>query len=209
MVTVPMVISLTVNTSRRLMYDTLSTEAEIQPPGLHSTLLCPSNIQKELSTTTLLSAARQIRNIGVLRQRRRNLPTRLNLSDLNQAVSRLGNGLSNGIGTLGLTLSPDDVGLSLLLCLFDHEPRPLRVLLCDLLLLDRLGELPPERHVRDGYVLEGNVELGRAAREVLADSVGDDFTLRDELGGVELRYDCLEDFVADGREDSLIVILAE
>lgn len=35
------------------------------------------------------------------------------------------------------------------------------------------------------------------------------FTLRDELGGVELSDDRLEDLVPDGGEDTLIVIEAE
>lgn len=61
----------------------------------------------------------------------------------------------------------------------------------------------------DGHVLEGNVELGGAAGEVAADAVGDGLALGDELGGVELGDDGLEDFVADGGEDSLVVVCAE
>ncbi len=61
----------------------------------------------------------------------------------------------------------------------------------------------------DGHVLEGNVELGGAAGQLVADAVRDGLTLGDELGGVELGDDGLEDFVADGGEDTLIVIGAE
>jgi hypothetical protein len=63
--------------------------------------------------------------------------------------------------------------------------------------------------VRDGDVLEGNVELGGAASQVVANLLGDSLSLRDELGCVELGDNGLEDLVADGRQDPLIVIDAE
>ena len=63
--------------------------------------------------------------------------------------------------------------------------------------------------MRDGDVLERDVELGGAADEVGADACGDGLALRDELGGVELGDDGFEDFVADGREDALVVVEAE
>ena len=61
----------------------------------------------------------------------------------------------------------------------------------------------------DGDILEGDVELLGALEEVVADAVGDGLTLGDELGGVELGDDGLEDFVTDGWEDTLIVVLAK
>jgi hypothetical protein len=48
--------------------------------------------------------------------------------------------------------------------------------------------------------------LSGTLHKVGADAVGDSFTLRDELGGVELGHDGLEDFVTDGGEDTLVVI---
>lgn len=63
--------------------------------------------------------------------------------------------------------------------------------------------------MRDTDVFELDVELGGALHEVVADTIADGFTLGDEFGGVELRDDGFEDFVADGREDALIVVLAE
>ena len=48
-----------------------------------------------------------------------------------------------------------------------------------------------------------------ALEEVFADAVGDCFSLRDEFGGIELGNDGFEDFVANGGEDSLVVVLAE
>lgn len=61
----------------------------------------------------------------------------------------------------------------------------------------------------DGDILEGDVELSGALGQVGADAVGDGLTLSDELCGVELGDDGLEDFVADGGENPLVVVLAE
>lgn len=61
----------------------------------------------------------------------------------------------------------------------------------------------------DGNVLEGNVEFLCTLEEVGSDSVADCFTLCDELRGIELRYDGFEDFVSDGWENTLIVILTK
>lgn len=61
----------------------------------------------------------------------------------------------------------------------------------------------------DGHVLEGDVELGGTAGEVIADAVGDSLSLGDELGGVKLGDDGLEDLVTDRRENSLVVVCAE
>jgi hypothetical protein len=63
--------------------------------------------------------------------------------------------------------------------------------------------------VGDGDILQSDVELGRALGEVVADALGDGLTLGDELGRVELGYYRLENFVADGGEDTLVVVLAE
>jgi hypothetical protein len=63
--------------------------------------------------------------------------------------------------------------------------------------------------VRDGHVLERNVELGRALDQVRLYAVRYGLSLCDELCGVELGYDGLEDFVADRGQDSLVVVCAE
>ena len=60
--------------------------------------------------------------------------------------------------------------------------------------------------MRDGDVFEGDVELRGTLHEVRPDPVGDGFTLGDEFGGVELGDDGFEDFVADGGEDTFVVI---
>ena len=157
----------------------------------------------------LPAPARQVRDVGVGGQRLGNLPRGLDLADLDEAVPGLGDGPGDGLGALGLALGADDVGLALLLGLLDDEAGTLGVLLGDLLLLDGLGELAAKGHVGDGDVLEGDVELGGAARQVAADALGDGLALGDELGGVELGDDGLEDLVADGGEDTLVVVDAE
>jgi hypothetical protein len=96
--------------------------------------------------------------------------------------------------------------LALLLGALDNETGALGVLLGDLLLFDSSCELLSEGHVGNGDILEGDVELSGTLHKVGADAVGDSFTLRDELGGVELGHDGLEDFVTDGGEDTLVVI---
>jgi hypothetical protein len=48
-----------------------------------------------------------------------------------------------------------------------------------------------------------------ALKEIGADAVGDSFALRDEFGGVELGHDGFEDFVANGGENSFVVVLTE
>jgi hypothetical protein len=63
--------------------------------------------------------------------------------------------------------------------------------------------------VSNGDILEGNVEFSSTAGEIALDALGDGFTLGDELGGVELGDNGLEDFVTDGGEDSLVVVCTE
>lgn len=61
----------------------------------------------------------------------------------------------------------------------------------------------------DRDIFKGDVEFLGAFEKVSSDAVADGFTLGDEFGGVELCYDCFEDFVANGWEDTLIVVLSE
>ena len=139
----------------------------------------------------------------------RNILLRLNPSNLNQAITTLRHSLRNRIRSLALSLCPNDTRLPLLLRLLDNESRPLSILLRNLLVLDGLRELPSEGHVGDGDVFELDVEFAGAFEKVGADAVGDGFTLGDEFGGIELGDDGFEDFVADGGEDALVVVLAK
>lgn len=61
----------------------------------------------------------------------------------------------------------------------------------------------------DGNVLESDVELLGALEKLGTDTVGNLFTLGDELGGIELRDDGFEDFVTDGGKDALVIVGTE
>lgn len=168
----------------------------------------PKEQPRILSTFLSIPTTREISDVGVTSQRVRNLPARINPANLNQPTSSLGHGLADNIRTLSFTLGADNVCLTLLLGPLDNEPRAFGVLLRDLLLLNGLGELPPERHVRDGDILESDVELRGAFHQVRADPVRHGFTLGDQFGGVKLGDDSFEDFVADGGEDTFVVVNA-
>ncbi|CAF3518404.1 unnamed protein product [Fusarium graminearum] len=115
-----------------------------------------------------------------------NLTTGLDLSDLDETVASLLDGLADGLGGLGLTLGADNVGLTLLLGTLDDESCSLSILLGNLLLLNGLCEFTAKGHVGNGDILEGDVELGGTEGEVVADAVGDSLSLGDELCGIEL-----------------------
>jgi hypothetical protein len=169
--------------------------------------LTPQTQQKAGALASILSfSTGQISDVRVPGQSLGDVFAGLDATNLDETATGLGYGLADNFGTLGFTLSADDVSLALLLGTLDNETGPLGVLLGDLLLLDGSCELLSEGHVGDGNILEGDVELSGTLHKVGTDAVGDSFTLRDEFGGVELGHDCLQDFVTDGGEDTLIVI---
>jgi hypothetical protein len=159
-----------------------------------------------LATTLLSFSTGKISDIGVARQSLGNVSAGLNATNLDETAARLSDSLADNVGTLGFTLSTDDVGLALLLGTLDDETGPLSVLLGNLLLLDGSCELLSEGHVSDGDILEGDVELSGTLHQVGTDAVGDSFTLCDQLGGVELGHDGLEDFISNRGENTLVVI---
>jgi hypothetical protein len=61
----------------------------------------------------------------------------------------------------------------------------------------------------DRDILQSDVELLCTLEQVAADAVGDGLTLGDELCGVELGDNSFEDFVSDGGEDTLVIVLTE
>lgn len=63
--------------------------------------------------------------------------------------------------------------------------------------------------MRDGNVLESDVEFLGALEQLGAYAVRDSLTLGDELGSVELGDDGLQDFVANGGENTLVVVCAK
>jgi len=61
----------------------------------------------------------------------------------------------------------------------------------------------------DGDIFQCDVELCCTAKEIGSYPIGDGLTLCDEFCCVELCDDCLEDFVADGRQDTLVIVLTK
>ena len=61
----------------------------------------------------------------------------------------------------------------------------------------------------DGDILEGDVELLRSSSQVGADALGDGFSLGDQFRSVELRDNGFEDFIANGGQDSFVVVLTK
>lgn len=69
---------------------------------------------------------------------------------------------------LRVSLSTNDVRQLFLLSLLHQKAGTLSLLLCDLLVLNSLGELRSESEVSDGNVIEDNVEVLRASVQGLA-----------------------------------------
>ena len=65
------------------------------------------------------------------------------------------------------------------------------------------------RAYSDGYVIQEDVEPCSTLDEVFPDHPTDILTLCDQLAGVELGDDTLEDFVDNGWQYTLVVICAQ
>lgn len=146
--------------------------------------------------------------VSTLRQRRRDLSRCLQFSQLQETLVTPDR-LTNQLCAPSFTLRPDNDTLLLLDRLVDQERRPLRNLLCDLLGLYGVCKLGRECDVRDGDVVQDEIEPTGPAHEVFTDETRDHFSLGDELGCVELGHDGFEDFVYDRREDAFVVVGAE
>lgn len=139
----------------------------------------------------------------------RNLLRGFNPTDLNQTITNAINRLRDDGSALGFTLSADNVRLAFLFGTLDNEPRPLSILLRNLLLLNSTGEFTTECHVSDGDILEGDMELLGALEELGPDAVRNLLTLGDKLRSVELGDNGFENFVTNGGEDTLVVVETE
>mmetsp|Transcript_601 Transcript_601/g.2389 ORF Transcript_601/g.2389 Transcript_601/m.2389 type:complete len:222 (-) Transcript_601:395-1060(-) len=153
--------------------------------------------------------AGEVGHIPGLAERRGDLFGRLDSPELDQADACLPRGLRDQPRRLGLTLCLDNGGLPLLVALQNDVLCPLGLLLCDLLLLDRLGELDSELEVGDRDVLDDQVEVPGPLGQVLLDLCGHFITLRQELLRVVLRHHGLEDLVGDRRQHPLVVVEAQ
>jgi hypothetical protein len=63
--------------------------------------------------------------------------------------------------------------------------------------------------MRNRNVFQCNIEFLGTLEEVGSDAIADCFTLCDQFCCIELGDDGLQDFVSNGREDSLVVVLTE
>ena len=115
-------------------------------------------------------------------------------------------GVADELRTLGLSLRLDHRRPALLLRLVHDEPRPLRLLLRHLLRLDGRGVLLAEGEVRNGHVVQDEVELSGALQKHRANLARDCLAHRDQLRGIVLRDDGFENLVHDRRQDALVVV---
>lgn len=69
-----------------------------------------------------------------------------------------------------------------------------------------MRKLRAERDVRDGNVIQDQVELSRSFHQVVPDQSRDHLSLGDQLAGVELRGDGFQDLVDDRGEYSLVIV---
>ncbi|KAI6759034.1 hypothetical protein HG531_014030 [Fusarium graminearum] len=112
-------------------------------------------------------------------------------------------GLTNQFGRAGLTLCLDNHGLLLLSCLVDNEGSSLGLLLGNLLGLNGGCEFGREGK-RD--IVQKNVESGSSSSKVLSHQSSDVLSLCDELTGIELGNNTLENLVNNRRQHTLIVV---
>mmetsp|Transcript_82073 Transcript_82073/g.180383 ORF Transcript_82073/g.180383 Transcript_82073/m.180383 type:complete len:225 (+) Transcript_82073:90-764(+) len=146
--------------------------------------------------------------VGRPREERGNLLSHRDLAELDETRVLL-DGSTDHLRRGHLSLGVDD-GLLLLLLSGEHEVAgSLGLLLRNLLRFDGLLVFGGEAEMGDGNVVEQDVEVLRALREVVADRAADKFTLHDELRGVVLCHHALQDFVNDGGKDLLVVVQAE
>jgi hypothetical protein len=63
--------------------------------------------------------------------------------------------------------------------------------------------------VSNGNIIKDNVEAESTANKVLTDEARHSLTLSDKLRGVELSNNRFENFINDGRKDTLVIVLTK
>lgn len=61
----------------------------------------------------------------------------------------------------------------------------------------------------DGDIFKGDVKFLGSFEEFGSDAVADGFTLCNKLGGIELGYNSLKDFITNRWKNTFIIILSE
>lgn len=67
----------------------------------------------------------------------------------------------------------------------------------------------PEREMRYRNILQSDVKFPSSGNEVLPDPGTNDFSLRNQLSGIKLGDNTLQNFVPDRRDDPLVVVQSE
>jgi hypothetical protein len=107
---------------------------------------------------------------------------------------------------LRLSLSPDDLGLLLLLSCFDDKLSALSLLLGDLLLFDGSSVFLSELKLGDGGVFEHNHKVAESVLETVADLGTDLLTLGSEGVGRVTCNDRSQDLVDNRGQDTSMVV---
>ena len=113
-------------------------------------------------------------------------------------------GLSDKLGRFALSLGFDDGTLFVLQGFLNDELGSLRVLLSDLLGLDRGRKFSTEGEIDDGNIFHDEMKIDCSFGQTLFNERTDFGTLSQQFRGVELRDDGLENFVDDGGEYSFV-----
>ncbi len=137
-----------------------------------------------------------------------NLARGLQTSQLDVGHALL-DGLANQLRGLCLSLGPHDGANLLLLCPVHNEGGALGLLLGNLLGLHGGCEFRREGNDSQRDIVQLDVEARGAAGECVPHQPAHLLTLRNQLRGIELRHDGLEDFIHDRWEHALVKVLAQ
>mmetsp|Transcript_26299 Transcript_26299/g.63472 ORF Transcript_26299/g.63472 Transcript_26299/m.63472 type:complete len:248 (-) Transcript_26299:198-941(-) len=171
-------------------------------------LSAPSAINCSFASQTQQSIlpAGKVHDVGGTGQGVRDLLGGLNPAHFHDALAVGLHGLDHELRGLRVSLRADDRGQLLLLLELDDELLALRLLLGDLLLLNRLSKLLAVVQVRNSHILNNHPELIAPLRDPVPDLLGHPLTHGQQRLRVVLRHDALEDLVTHrGQELGLVV----
>ena len=165
----------------------------------------------------LIQTRSQVHEEGVSLEEDSVTSARHNSSDLTSSLDpsqleeswRCGEGGTKELGSLGLTLSLDNGGFLVLEGLVDEELWSLSILLCNLFLFNGLGELGSEMQVRDGHIIEHDIEVLASFSETVSNLLWNLLSLSEQLSSVVSGDNRLEHLVDNWGEDTTIVILTQ
>ena len=83
------------------------------------------------------------------------------------------------------------------------------LLLRNLFKLNGLCEFSAKCQVGNGDIVQNQTELLGPFRQSFVNPGRHEFTICNEFSGVKLSDNCLKDFICDGRENTIVIVLAE